>query len=509
MGWSSWNSFSNTIDSTIVMEQAKAMAANGMRKAGYEYINIDEGWWLGQRDALGNIFVDPDSWPALAPGEQPGDISNIVRFIHQLGLKAGIYTDAGHDGCSMFPDLGPKYFHTGSEGHYEQDFLQFAKWGFDYVKVDWCGGFKENLDPAVQYAEIARAIAKAEKITGHHLYFSICEWGKNSPWTWAPNIGAVPADIWRTSGDIVDPIVLGHEHANRKVVLDKMLSNFKQGIHPEAQHTGFFNDPDMMVVAMPGMTEETDQLHMSLWAISGAPLLVGADLTKLSPSALATLTNHSVLAVDQDPLGLQAINIANPGPGLEIWSKLLALYGQRAVLMLNRSSASADLIVLWKDIGLDATKPAHVEDLWTGKNLGSFVGSYSAHVPAGGFAFLLLHGSDGKTVLYEPAASGSGESLKSKSQMQKQHVFRFENVTSHLPMAQVEIVYSNPGDFTRTAELWVNAQTATRISFTPTGAGRLGRVWIQATFDHGGNGNTLVFSTTCEPALRIASIEVR
>ena len=129
----------------------------------------------------------------------------------------------------MYPDLGPVYQHAGSEGHYEQDFLQFAKWGFDYVKVDWCGGDKEKLDPAVQYAEIARAIAKAEAATGHRLYFSICDWGNNSPWTWAPNVGGVPADIWRTSGDIVAPIVPHHKHSGRLASFPGVLSNFDQG----------------------------------------------------------------------------------------------------------------------------------------------------------------------------------------------------------------------------------------------------------------------------------------
>jgi hypothetical protein len=220
MGWSSWNSFSNLIDSQIAMAQAKAMVESGMQKAGYQYINIDEGWWLGARDAQGNIVVDPKAWPAIAPGEQPGDMANIVRYIHSLGLKAGIYTDAGRDGCSTVgPDLGPSYPNTGSEGHYEQDFLQFSKWGFDYVKVDWCGGDKENLDPAVQYAEIARAIARAEAITGRRLYYSICNWGRQSPFTWAPNVGGVAADIWRTGGDIVAPIVANTKNADRKAEL--------------------------------------------------------------------------------------------------------------------------------------------------------------------------------------------------------------------------------------------------------------------------------------------------
>jgi len=302
MGWSSWNGFSNTVDSQVIMAQAKAMISTGMAKAGYQYINIDEGWWLGERDADGNIVVDEKAWPALAPGERAGDMANIVRYIHGLGLKAGIYTDAGNDGCSMYPDLGPVYQHTGSEGHYEQDFLQFAKWGFDYVKVDWCGGDKEKLDPAVQYADIARAIFMAETDTGHPLLFSICEWGKNSPWTWAPNVGGAVADIWRTSGDIVAPIVAHHKFSGRLASFPGVLSNFDEGVHPEAQHTGYYNDPDMMVVGMPGLTDAQNRVHMSLWAISGAPLLVGADLTKLSDATLATLANPEVLAVDQDCL---------------------------------------------------------------------------------------------------------------------------------------------------------------------------------------------------------------
>ena len=163
MGWNSWNSFANIVNSQIVQQQAKALASNGMKEAGYEYVVIDEGWWLGERDAAGNIVVDPKQWPAIQPGQKDGDMANIAAYIHSLGLKAGIYTDAGRDGCSMYPDSGPKYLNTGSEGHYDQDFLQFSKWGFDYVKVDWCGGAKERRSGAVQYAQIARAIQTRRK----------------------------------------------------------------------------------------------------------------------------------------------------------------------------------------------------------------------------------------------------------------------------------------------------------------------------------------------------------
>jgi hypothetical protein len=505
MGWSSWNSFSNIVDSQVVMDQARAMISTGMHKAGYEYVNIDEGWWLGTRDAKGNITVDPKAWPALASGEHAGDMSNIVRFIHGLGLKAGIYTDAGKDGCSMYPDLGPKYFHTGSEGHYQQDFLQFAKWGFDYVKVDWCGGDKENLDPAVQYAEIAGAISRAEGITGHRLYFSLCEWGKNSPWTWAPGVGGSPADIWRTSGDIVPPIVAGHEHADRKASFTKMLSNFDQGIHPEAEHTGFYNDPDMMVLGMPGLTDEQNRLHMALWAISGAPLIVGADLTKLDPATLAALINPAVLAIDQDAAGLQAFKVAEPSPGLQVWSKPLAEEGRRAVLLLNRTATAQPIAVKWADLGLSGSAP-RVTEAWTGKQLQSSGDSYSSSVPAGDGVLLLIAGTESHTTQYQPSSKQAGSAPSGA--VLREHGVRFEGVQGHGSMARIEIDYSNPDSAPRYAELHVNGQVATRIAFPSTGASGSGTVWVESLLDSTGTENVLTFSTDCEPGPVIQSISV-
>ncbi len=432
MGWSSWNSFSNTVNAKVVMQQARALISSGMHAAGYQFVNIDEGWWLGERNAQGQIVVDPKQWPALAEGERAGDMSNIVRFIHGLGLKAGIYTDAGESGCSMYPDLGPKYFHTGSGGHYAEDFLQFAQWGFDYVKVDWCGGKKEDLDPAVQYAEVSRAIARAEAITGRRLYFSLCEWGTNSPWTWAPHVGGSPADIWRTSGDIVAPVVAGHEHADRKASLVKVIANFDQGIHPEAQHTGYYNDPDMMVLGMPGLSDQQNRLHMALWAISGAPLLAGADLTKLSAETLATLTNSRVLAIDQDAAGLQAVKVAEQAPGLQVWSKSLAEPGRRAVLLLNRTPANARITVDWTLLGL-APRAPRVTDAWTGKELKVTDHSLSAEVPAGDGLLMVVAGTEAAMTQYQPNPNGAKNTVQ------------FTQVQGRSGWARIQIVYNNPG----------------------------------------------------------------
>ncbi len=404
-GWNSWNSFANIVSSQIVQQQAKALATNGMKEAGYEYVVIDEGWWLGERDAAGNIVVDPRQWPAIQAGEKAGDMANIAAYIHSLGLKAGIYTDAGVDGCSMFPDSGPKYMHTGSEGHYEQDFLQFSKWGFDYVKVDWCGGAKGKRSGAVQYAQVARAIERAEKITGRNLFFSICEWGSQNPWFWGPGVGGIESTIWRTGGDIIPPVVESlHDpaHDKRVITAKNVLDSFEAGMHPEAQHTGYYNDLDMMVMSMRGMTEAMDRIHMGLWAISSAPMMVGSDLTRLSPGTLSLLTNREAGAIHDDAYGLQPIKVAEPASGVQIWAKPMAIPGRRAIALLNSTDTAAQVKVDWKELGLTGT-PKSVRDVWNGRDLAS--GDASLSVPAHDLSLLIVDGEDKSAAEYP--ASGS------------------------------------------------------------------------------------------------------
>jgi len=404
-GWNSWNSFANLVNSQIIQREAEALAANGMKRAGYEYVVIDEGWWQGQRDSNGKILVDPKQWPAIKPGQKDGDMANIVDYIHRLGLKAGIYTDAGRDGCSMYPDSGPTYRNTGSEGHYEQDFLQFSKWGFDYVKVDWCGGANEKLSGAVHYAEIAHAIKRAESITGHPASFSICEWGSQNPWFWAPGVGGIDSDIWRTGGDIIAPVVESlHDvdHQKRIIALNNVLDSFDAGTHPEAQHTGYYNDLDMMVIGMRGMTEAMDRIHMGLWTISSAPLIVGSDLTRLSPANLAVLTNSEALAIHDDPYGLQPVKVDEPTPGVQVWAKPMAVAGRRAVAILNRTNNSAKVQINWSKLGLDAA-PRSLRDVWSGRNIAAAETLFS--VPAQDLLLLLVDGEDKKPDKYTASQS--------------------------------------------------------------------------------------------------------
>ena len=436
MGWNSWNSFANVVNSQIVQQQAKALASNGMKEVGYEYVVIDEGWWLGERDAGGNIVVDPKQWPAIQPGQKDGDMANISGYIHSLGLKAGIYTDAGRDGCSMYPDSGPKYLNTGSEGHYDQDFLQFSKWGFDYVKVDWCGGAEQRRSGAVQYAQIARAIQRAEKITGRKLFLSICEWGSQNPWFWAPGVGDIESTVWRTGGDIIPPIVENlhdPEHTKRVITSKNVLDSFEAGLHPEAQHTGYYNDLDMMVMGMRGMTDAMDRTHMGLWAISSAPLMVGSDLARLSTATLLLLKNKEALAIHNDPYGLQPIKIAEPTSGVQIWAKPMAIAGRRAVAIVNRTDTSAQLKVNWHKLGLNGA-PRSLHDVWNGRDLDSADATLS--VPAHDIALLIVDGED-KTPAEYPANQTGITGIRATSGPTFARL-QYANISGHVVVVSVK-----------------------------------------------------------------------
>ncbi|MFI8243843.1 RICIN domain-containing protein [Streptomyces sp. NPDC085866] len=461
MGWASWNSFAAKIDHNVIEQQVDAFVSAGLPAAGYQYVNIDEGWWQGTRDSAGNITVDTSEWP--------GGMSAVADYIHSKGLKAGIYTDAGKNGCGYYYPTGrPAAANTGSEGHYDQDMLQFSEWGFDFVKVDWCGGDAEGLDAATTYKAISSAVTKATAATGRPLTLSVCNWGKQNPWNWAPGL----APMWRTSTDI---IYYGNAPSQTS-----MLSNFDQALHPAAQHTGYYNDPDMLMVGMPGFTAAQNRTHMSLWAISGAPLLAGNDLTTLSSETAAVLKNPDVIAVDQDPRGLQGAKVAEDTTGLQVYGKVLAGTGNRAVVLLNRTSGAKDITVRWSDLGLTGAA-ASVRDLWAQQNLGSYATSYTTSVPAGGSVMLKVTGTEAASSGYSATSTGrySGVSAASTG------------------LDVVDLAYTNTASTAVTGTLQVNGQTATTVSFAPTGS-TPGTVSVQV---HLTKGSTNSLTLTGGPTL--------
>jgi hypothetical protein len=371
MGWASWNSFAAKINYNVIKGQADAMVSSGLKAAGYQYVNIDEGWWQGTRDSAGNITIDTTEWP--------GGMQAIADYIHGLGLKAGIYTDAGKDGCGYYYPTGrPAAPGSGSEGHYDQDFLQFSRWGFDFVKVDWCGGSKEGLDAKTAYQKISDAITKATTQTGRPMVLSVCNWGDQSPWNWAPGLST----MWRTSQDII--------YYGDAPDMKRVLSNFDSAQHPTAQSPGHYNDPDMLIVGMPGFSLAQNRTHLALWAIAGAPLLAGNKLDGMSADTKSVLTNAEVIAMNQDPLAKQGVRVSDDA-GRQVYSKVLSGTARRAVLLLNRSSSAATITVRFADLGLGAT--ASVRNVWTATDLGAQTTSYATNVPPSDSVLLLVTGS--------------------------------------------------------------------------------------------------------------------
>jgi hypothetical protein len=466
MGWASWNTFASSFDAATIKAQVDAFVAAGMPAAGYQYINIDEGWWQGARDSSGNIVVNTTQWP--------GGMSAIVSYIHGKGLKAGIYTDAGRNGCGFyFPTTQPAAPNTGSEGHYLQDMTQFERWGFDFVKVDWCGGDAEGLDPQTTNQAISTALAAATAITGHPMVLSICEWGRQNPWNWGAGLGA----MWRTSTDII--------FFGQSASLPPVLSNFDQAQHAVSQHTGYVNDPDMLTVGMPGLSAAQNRTEMSLWAISGAPLLAGNNMATMSSATAAILKNAEVIAVDQDPRGLQGVKIAEDSAGLQVYGKVLAGSGRRAALLLNRTSVMTTMTVRWADLGL-TTGAASVRNLWSATTVGNLAGSYTVGVPANDSVLLTIAGTEAGATTYEAESSAntrtgsaavvSCSGCSAGAQVgsignASANTLRFNAISaSATGLAVATIAYTNGDAVARTATMTTNGQVPTVVAFPPTGS---------------------------------------
>jgi alpha-galactosidase len=352
MGWNSWNRFACNVTEDLVKSAADALVSSGMRDAGYEYIVIDDCWQVS-RDAAGNIVADAKTFPS--------GIKALADYVHSKGLKFGIYSDAGAMTCAKRP---------GSRGHEFQDALQYAAWGVDYLKYDWCNTGTENAQAA--YSTMRDAL----KAAGRPIVFSLCEWGSNKPWLWARDVG----NLWRTTGDISDCWECKKGHLSFAQILDLQV-----GLETYAG-PGHWNDPDMLEVGNGGMTTTEYRSHFSLWCILAAPLMAGNDLKNMSPDIKDILTNREVIAVDQDPLGMQGHRVRKDGDS-EVWAKQLK-DGSRAVVLFNRGESDADISLTWEDLGYPAHLSAAVSDLWAKKDLGKSTGSFTAKVPSHGVAML-------------------------------------------------------------------------------------------------------------------------
>lgn len=347
MGWNSWGHFRCDINEQIVRETADAMATNGMREAGYEFVIVDDCWQIA-RDADGNILPDPEKFPS--------GMSALADHVHARGLKFGLYSCAGYTTCQGRP---------GSRGHQFHDARQYARWGVDYLKYDWCDDGGQN--PRAAYTTMRDAL----RATGRPVLFHICEWGKSEPWRW----GRVVGHLWRTAPDVLDAWEVPSPEQGLGIVqiLDRQVGLEK------AAGPGQWNDPDMLMAGNAALTIGQYRAQFSLWCILAAPLIAGCDVRRIDADTLALLTNREAIAVDQDPLGKQGRKVRDDGDS-EIWARELH-GGARAVALFNRGASDAPIAFRWEEIGLPAGVPAKIRDLWRHEDLGDFTGKFEASVP--------------------------------------------------------------------------------------------------------------------------------
>ncbi|TCO46709.1 NPCBM/NEW2 domain-containing protein [Actinocrispum wychmicini] len=328
MGFNNWNSTHCGAEFTEAMVKgiADIFVAKGLKDAGYQYVNLDDCWALPHRDSSGNLVPDPIRFP--------NGIKAVADYVHAQGLKFGIYTSAGTKTCNTagFP---------GGLGHEQQDANLFASFGVDYLKYDNCNN--QGVDAKLRYG----AMRDALRNTGRPIVFSLCEWGQNKPWQWASDVG----HLWRTTGDISDNYA-------------KMLSIAKQNwvLAPFAG-PGHWNDPDMLEVGNGGMTATEYRSHFSLWSMMSAPLLIGTDLRKATPATFEMLSNREVIAIDQDPLGIQA-TVSRTTNGLNVLVKPLQ-NGEKAVLLFNEGETPNQITTSATEIGLPRSPAYRLRDLWT------------------------------------------------------------------------------------------------------------------------------------------------
>jgi alpha-galactosidase len=362
MGWDTYFAFGSHYNEATVLEQASQMRTRGLIKDRYDYLWLDVGWWQGARNAAGEITVSPTQWPR--------GMAWLTRTLHAAGLKVGLYTDAGTNGC------GGKG--QGSFGHYQQDVNTFAKWGFDAVKVDYCGGIQQGLNPASAYAEFHEAIV--HNSSNRPMLLSVCNYlqpgqyesevptlenSAFSSYTFGPSVG----NSWRTDTDVGVP---------GDVEFSSVLRNLDaDAASPEAAGPGHWNDPDYLGPDQ-GMSAAQFRTQFSMWAMLAAPLMISEDLISMSSATQTTVTNREAIAIDQDPAGQQARLLSSNGSG-EVWVKPLT-NGTRAVALLNRSSKTLAIATSAAEVGMPGAAAYQLKNVWSGA-VTSTTGGIGASVP--------------------------------------------------------------------------------------------------------------------------------
>lgn len=341
MGWMTWNYFGENINEQIIREIADAMETSGMIKAGYKYLMIDDGW-QGGRDNKNNMIPNAKKFPS--------GIKALADYVHNKGLKLGIYSDAAQLTCAGY---------TASLGFEVQDARTFASWGIDYLKYDYCNAPEDAATAKIRYKKMADALSNC----GREIVFSICEWGVRQPWLWAEQAGG---QLWRTTYDVRDSWKSMTEIVNLNAKLDTYAG------------PGHWNDPDMLIVGLRGNKGPAGDLggvgcndieyqsNMSLWSMMAAPLIATNDIRSMNEQTRNILLNEEIIAINQDVAGKQAVlKVANDS--INVFVKPLS-NGDVAVAILNRSDITKHFEIDFKTIGMNGKH--HIRDLWLHKITG-------------------------------------------------------------------------------------------------------------------------------------------
>lgn len=338
MGWSSWNNFRVHINENMIKEQADAMISSGLYEAGYRFINIDDGYFQG-RDSLGYLLEDKTKFPS--------GMKYLSDYIHSKGLKSGIYSDAGRDTCGSIYDNDMNGVGVGMYRYLEEDIYTFFKdWGYDFLKVDWCGAKVMDLDEETEYTKIIKAVRRINP----DIVFNVCRW--EYPGKWVDKL----SDSWRISSDI-------RSNFSSVLKIIDINADYYQYASP-----GHYNDMDMLQVGR-GMSYDEDKTHFTMWCMMNSPLLAGNDLRTMSKQTIKILTNKEVIALNQDTGFYQAQRILKAG-SIEVWVKLLGKEGKdgKAIAIMNRGGENAEFILKPERVNLK--KATKIRDLWLHKNLG-------------------------------------------------------------------------------------------------------------------------------------------
>ena len=357
MGWNSWNAFRCDIDAGKIKAAADALVASGLRDAGYVYVNIDDCWQAPQRDREGRLQADP--------GRFPGGIRALADYVHARGLKLGLYATPGSRTCANIWDGYPGKL--GSLGHEREDARDFAGWGVDYLKYDWCRADEDGLQAEAAFARMRDAL----RATGRPVFYSIHREPQLPVDAWRPRI----ANAWRTTPDIRPDWGTVMRNLDMQAGLEKFSS------------PGHWNDPDMLEVGNGALTAEESRAHFSLWALLNSPLLLGNDLAKMSEETLRVVGNREVIAINRDWAGIQGHKLRDDGD-LEVWGKPLSDSGF-AVILLNRGETPARLSVSARELDRAARAMLRAKNLWSGASV-EVVGRLQAEVARHGVVMYRL-----------------------------------------------------------------------------------------------------------------------